>query len=75
MIQTKISAIGNSDGVIIPKALLAELGLQRGDAIGIEADGMGGARIVKLDGTYSRAMTAGAECFDRYPETMAELAR
>ena len=74
MIHTKISAIGNSSGLILPKEVLVELGLARGDTVGVEIEG-GALRIVKLDDAYNRAMAAGRECFDRYPETLAELAR
>ncbi len=74
MIHTKISAIGNSAGVILPKELLVQLGLSRGDTVGVEVED-GGLRIVKLDDSYNRAIDAGRECFDRYPATLAELAR
>ena len=74
MIQTKVSAIGNSSGIILPKEVLVELGLSRGDTVGVEIDS-GTLRIVKLDDAYNRAIEAGRECFDRYPETLAELAR
>ena len=75
MIQLKISAIGNSAGVVLPKELLARLGVQRGDMLQIIDDGDAGLRIVKADDSYNRAMEAGRECFDRYPQTLAELAK
>lgn len=74
MIHTKISAIGNSAGIIVPKELLVELGLARGDTVGIEIEG-GSLRVIRLDDAYNRAMDAGRECFDRYATTLAELAR
>jgi len=74
MINTKISAIGNSAGIIVPKEMLIELGLTRGDTVGVEIDGAT-LRVVKLDGAYNRAIDAGRECFDRYPATLAELAK
>lgn len=74
MIQVKVSAVGNSAGVILPKDVLARLGVQKGDTVQIEFEG-DSLRIVKADGTYPRALDAGRECFDRYPATMAELAK
>ncbi len=74
MISTKISAIGNSAGVIVPKEMLIELGLTRGDTVGVEIEG-GTLRVVKLDDAYNRTIDAGRECFDRYPATLAELAK
>lgn len=74
MINTKISAIGNSAGIIVPKEMLIELGLARGDTVGVEVDGTT-LRVVKLDDAYNRSIEAGRECFDRYPATLAELAK
>ncbi len=75
MIQLKISAIGNSAGVVLPKDVLARLGVQRGDTLQIIDDGGAGLRIVKADDAYNHAMAAGHECFDRYPQTLADLAK
>ena len=36
--QTAVRKLGNSAGVIIPKALLAELGLSAGDAVDIRLE-------------------------------------
>ena len=74
MIQTKISAIGNSSGIILPKEVLAELGLLRGDTVGLAVHN-GALHVVKADDAYNRALEAGRECFDRYPAALAELAK
>ena len=74
MIQVKITAIGNSAGVVLPKDVLAALGVQRGDVVQVEIED-GALRIVKVDDAYNQAIAAGRECFDRYPETLAALAR
>jgi putative addiction module antidote len=74
MIQVKITAIGNSAGVVLPKDVLAALGVQRGDLVQVDIED-GALRIVKVDDAYNRAIAAGRECFDRYPETLAALAR
>ncbi|MBU6166811.1 MAG: AbrB/MazE/SpoVT family DNA-binding domain-containing protein [Alphaproteobacteria bacterium] len=75
MHQLKITAIGNSAGIILPKELLARLGVEKGDNVELHDDGQGGLRIVKADNAYSEAMAAGLECFARYPQTMADLAK
>ena len=74
MIQVKIGAVGNSAGVILPKDILARLGVQKGDTVQLDVED-GVLRIVKVDDAYNRAIETGRECFDRYPATMAELAR
>ncbi len=73
--QTKVTAIGNSAGIVLPKDVMAVLGVQRGDSVQLVSDGGPGLRIVKADDAYAKAMAAGRECFDRYPLTLAELAK
>lgn len=75
MIQLKISAIGNSSGVVLPKEVLARLGVQRGDMLQLIDDGDAGMRIVKADDAYNSAMDAGRECFSRYSQTLSDLAK
>jgi putative addiction module antidote len=75
MQQLKITAIGNSAGIILPKDLLARLGVDKGDSVELHDDGQNGLRIVKANNAYAAAMAAGQECFDRYPQTMADLAK
>ncbi|WP_439545565.1 AbrB/MazE/SpoVT family DNA-binding domain-containing protein [Sandarakinorhabdus sp.] len=75
MHQLKITAIGNSAGIILPKELLARLGVEKGDSIELHDDGQGGLRIVKSGDAYAAAMAAGLDCFERYPQTMADLAK
>lgn len=74
MHRVKITQIGNSAGVILPKDVLAAAGIQRGDAVNIEADASG-IRLVKSDDVYAQAMAAGEECFVRYAHTMRDLAK
>lgn len=74
MQHVKITAIGNSAGIILPKDVLARLGVERGDSLElVEVDG--GLHIVRADDAYNNALDAGRECFDRYPQTLADLAR
>ena len=75
MIHVKITAIGNSAGVLLPKELLARLGVERGDTLEVVDDGGPGLRFVKSDDAYCRALAAGRECMDRYPLALAELAK
>ena len=75
MQQLKISAIGNSAGIILPKELLTRLGVEKGDSVELHDDGQGGLRIVKANNAYAEAIAAGTDCFDRYPQTMSDLAK
>ena len=71
----KVGVRGNATGLTIPRDVLAASLIKLGDTVSVEVDERGGLRIVKIDDAYARAMEAGLECFDRYPQTMAELAR
>lgn len=70
----KVGVRGNATAVTLPKDVLAASGIGRGDMVRITADA-DGLRIVRIDDAYAQAMAAGQECFDRYPETLAALAK
>jgi len=74
MRHLKITTVGNSAAIILPKDVLAQLGVERGDTLAVIEDGAG-LRIVKSDDAYARALEAGRECFDRYAVALAELAK
>nr|WP_295663651.1 AbrB/MazE/SpoVT family DNA-binding domain-containing protein [Polymorphobacter sp.] len=72
MHKVKIMAVGNSAGIILPKEVLARLGVQKGDAVQLDFDGEG-MFLSKADDTYNESLAAGRECFGRYAMTLKEL--
>ncbi len=71
----RVRKIGNSVGVLLPKELLARLGLEAGDRLHVveAAD-----RVLKLspyDPTHARAMEIARRSFREYANTYKALAR
>jgi len=73
-ITTKLTKIGNSTGVTIPREVLQSVGLQRGDEVTVSA-GDRKIAIAKAESDYNRAMEVGRAASRRYRTALAILAR
>lgn len=74
MRTSRLTKIGNSTGVTLPRDVLVEAGLERGDAVTVTAH-EGRIEIAKADDVYDKAMSAGRAFAARYRRTMADLAK
>lgn len=74
MHTTRLTKIGNSTGLTIPRDVLTEAHLDRGDAVNLSIRD-GRIEIAKADDAYNRAMDAGRSFAARYRRTMAVLAK
>ncbi len=74
MHRTKLSQIGNSTGLTIPRDVLAAANLDRGDEVAVEVRD-GRIEIAKADDGYNKAMEVGRRFASRYSRTMAALAK
>ncbi|MFM2043317.1 MAG: hypothetical protein RLY86_1893 [Pseudomonadota bacterium] len=74
MHTTRLTKVGNSTGVTLPRDVLAEAGLGRGDAVSVSVRD-GRIEIARADGTYDQAMEARRAFAARYRRTMATLAK
>ena len=74
MHHTKLTKIGNSTGLTIPRDVLAAARLDRGDEVAVEVRD-GRIEIAKADDGYNRAMAVGRRFAARYSRTMAALAK
>lgn len=74
MITTKLTKIGNSTGVTIPREVLQAVGLQRGDDVTLSVSD-GKIAMARTDNSYNRAMAAGRAASRRYRTALAILAR
>lgn len=70
-----VKKIGNSTGLILPKELLARLGLEPGDELHAAPDGAGGLRLSPYDPNFERSMSLVEEIMDEYRDTLRELAK
>lgn len=74
MHTTRLAKMGNSTGVTIPRDVLAEAHLNRGDEVTLSVRD-GRIEITRADDAYNRAMEAGRAFATRYRRAMAVLAK
>lgn len=70
----KLVKIGNSTGVILPKELLARLGVEQGDVISA-SDTDRGIELHPLDDDFEAQMAAAREVMVRRRRALRELAK
>lgn len=72
--QLRIIKIGNSQGVILPKEVLAKLGVEQGDVIDLvtKPDGL---FVRKHDAGFAEQMAAAREVMRRRRDALRELAK
>lgn len=71
----QIRKIGNSVGVILPKALLARLRLQEGDQLYVVEQAERGFKLTPYDPKHAKALGFARTAFKDYAETYRELAK
>ena len=74
MHQLKITAIGNSAGIILPKELLARLGVEKGDLLTV-VETPGGVELTPYDPEFEAQMAAARDVMGRYRNALRELAK
>ncbi len=74
MIQLKITQIGNSLGVILPKELVAKLKVEKGDVL-FATDIPDGVLLSAYDEKVDHQLRVGREVMSRYRETLRQLAK
>jgi putative addiction module antidote len=70
----KVRRIGNSLGVVLPKEVLAKLGVDEGDAL-IVTDTPNGVALTGGDAEFARQMDIMRDIMGRYRNTLRELAK
>ncbi|TKR30640.1 AbrB/MazE/SpoVT family DNA-binding domain-containing protein [Luteimonas gilva] len=70
----KLSRIGNSVGVILPKDVLAKLRVREGDLLYL-TEAPDGYRISQYDPEFARQMEAAEEVMRRRRDALRELAK
>ena len=74
MTTLKLTQIGNSGGLILPKEILARLKLGMGDSVFI-TDAPGGVTLTPYDLTLPDQMELGREFMHEYRDTFHQLAK
>jgi putative addiction module antidote len=70
----KLTQIGNSVGVILPKEALARMKLEKGDTIFL-TESPDGYRIVEFDPDFEKQMSLAEEIMKRRRNVLRELAK
>jgi len=70
---TKLIAIGNSVGIILPKEVLARLNVQKGDSICLTETPFG-ANITPYDDQFLRKLEASERVMRKYRDALRKLA-
>ena len=74
MAALKLTQIGNSVGVILPKEILARLKLEKGDTLFV-TETPGGISLTPYDETLDEQLRAGREFMREYRDTFHQLAK
>lgn len=70
----KLTQIGNSVGVILPKEALARMKVEKGDTVFL-TESPEGYRIVEFDPDFEKQMTLAEEVMKRRRNVLRELAK
>ncbi len=73
--KLEIKKIGNSTGVILPKELLARLGLAQGDNVYVTETPDGGLKLEPRDPEFERGMEVARKAMKKYKNALHELAK
>ena len=74
MTALKLTQIGNSVGVILPKEMLARLKLEKGDTVFV-TDAVNGVTLTPYDPTLEDQIKAGREFMHDFRDTFHQLAK
>jgi putative addiction module antidote len=74
MTSLKLTQIGNSVGVILPKEVLARLKLEKGDTVFV-TDAANGVLLTPYDPALDEQLEAGREFMREYRDTFHQLAK
>lgn len=69
----KITTVGNSVGVILPKEVLARLRVEKGDTVYV-TETPKGIEISAFDERFARQMEAGESVMRKYRDVLKKLA-
>ena len=74
MTALKLTQIGNSVGVILPKEMLARLKLEKGDTVFV-TDAVDGIKLTPYSADFEAQMTAAREVRMKRRQVLRELAK
>lgn len=70
----KLTQIGNSVGIVLPRELLARLGVEKGDSLFV-SESPDGLRLVRTDPEFEKQMKAARDAMKKRRAVLSELAK
>jgi len=74
MLKVKITSIGNSMGIVLPKEALTKLKVQKGDVLYL-VEGPEGLTLTPYQQDFENQMEAAKRVMKKYRNTLHELAK
>jgi len=74
MLKVKVTAIGNSAGIVLPKEVLARLKVEKGDTLYL-VEGPEGLTLTPYRQDFEEQMEAARKVMKRYRNALRELAK
>jgi putative addiction module antidote len=75
MTKLKLTAVGTSTGVVIPKEMLTRMNVRKGDLLYAAETTDGGYRLTPYDPDFAEKMDKAEEIMRRYRNTLRALAK
>ena len=74
MTKAKVTTVGTSTGIILPKEIMSKLNLKKGDTVTF-VDTPNGVEITAYDPEFENAMDAARKVMGDYRNALKELAK
>lgn len=74
MLKVKITPVGNSMGILLPKEALSKLKVERGDTLYL-VEGPDGYTLTPYQQDFEEQLEAASSLMKRYRNTLRELAK
>lgn len=75
MTELKIRKFGNSLGVVLPREVIARLGVGEGEQLFLTETPDGGFKVSPFDPEFKKKMEAAEDLMSRYRDTLHVLAK
>lgn len=69
----KVTTVGNSVGIVLPKEILARLNIQKGDTLYV-TDTPDGVQLTPYNAEFDATMKVAQDIMRRYRDTLRKLA-
>lgn len=74
MLKSKVTTVGNSSGVVLPKEILGKLRIEKGDTICF-VETQSGFELTPYDPEFEQEMDAARQVMRGYRNALRELAK